>query len=315
MYKYYKLPLIRMESFIYYSKKIGCNFLLCQGPGGNTSIKSGKYIYIKKSGMFLSDSDKNIFKKVELSSILDFYKARNNDEKFENTLSIETPFHVLLANKYVFHYHSLASIIMSSIYSRQELNNFLFKNKILPVDYIRPGNELAKEIIKKNNNKNFEKFFLYNHGIVVKGNNVKKVYSEINHLENLFKKYIDYEKLRKVTNTLLGLKVFNNKIENPNPKINYELFSGKYLFPDHSVFFPDSFKQLNKVDLNRDVTFDDKYIYLNKSLNSTEEIYFKTLLIIFNYINDKKVKNYIKPDIGIKLRESSDEQLRIKVNK
>ena len=121
--------------------------------------------------------------------------------------------------------------------------------------------------------------------------------------------------LRKVTNTLLGLKVFNNKIENPNPKINYELFSGKYLFPDHSVFFPDSFKQLNKVDLNRDVTFDDKYIYLNKSLNSTEEIYFKTLLIIFNYINDKKVKNYIKPDIGIKLRESSDEQLRIKVNK
>ena len=87
------------------------------------------------------------------------------------------------------------------------------------------------------------------------------------------------------------------------------------MFPDHSVFFPDSFKQLNKVDLNKDVTFDDKYIYLNKSLNSTEEIYFKTLLIIFNYINDKKVKNYIKPDIGIKLRESSDEQLRIKVNK
>ncbi len=42
-----------MKSFINYSEKIGKNFLLCQGPGGNTSIKFDKSILIKKSGSFL----------------------------------------------------------------------------------------------------------------------------------------------------------------------------------------------------------------------------------------------------------------------
>ena len=41
---YYKLALHTMESFIKYSEKVGNNFLLCQGPGGNTSIKIDKSI-------------------------------------------------------------------------------------------------------------------------------------------------------------------------------------------------------------------------------------------------------------------------------
>ena len=67
---YYKLALHTMESFIKYSEKIGNNFLLCQGPGGNTSVKSEKNIYIKKSGHLLSKSaKKETFKEVNFTDI------------------------------------------------------------------------------------------------------------------------------------------------------------------------------------------------------------------------------------------------------
>ena len=60
-------------------------------------------------------------------------------KKFDKELSIETPLHVLLNSKYIFHYHSIASILISAIYDKKTLNNELTKNKILPIKYIRPG--------------------------------------------------------------------------------------------------------------------------------------------------------------------------------
>ena len=92
-----------MKSFLKYSKEIGNNFLLTQGPGGNTSTKISENIYIKKSGMHLSDSVNNsIFQKVNLNKIISFYETNKNNQKFEEGLSIETPIHVLLDEKHVF---------------------------------------------------------------------------------------------------------------------------------------------------------------------------------------------------------------------
>ena len=76
-----------------------------------------------------------------------------------------------------------------------------------------------------------------------------------------------------------------------------------------------NFKKLkNKLDV-KFINFDEDYIYLNKPINKTAEIYFKSLIIIYSLIKDKKIKNYISRDIGTKLRQSDDEQLRIKLNK
>ena len=153
---YYKLALHTMESFIKYSEKIGNNFLLCQGPGGNTSVKINENIYVKKSGYLLSQSaKKETFKKISLIDINNFYTNNSNDKKFDKELSIETPLHVLLSSKYVFHYHSIASILISAIYKKDTLNRFLINNSILPIDYIRPGHELAKEIVSSNHEYNF----------------------------------------------------------------------------------------------------------------------------------------------------------------
>ena len=315
MYRYYKLPLNRMKSFINYSGKIGNNFLLVQGPGGNTSMKENNHILIKKSGFLLSDSStKNIFKKINFENISKFYNGKNpNNKKFHPELSIEAPLHVLLNSKYVFHYHSIASIVVSSIYNKKELNSLLLSNNILPINYIRPGIELAQEIILKNNKHNFSLFFLYNHGFIIEENNVSVLYKKIFEIESLFSKLINYKKLRNLSSGLVNLNLTNNKIENPFPKIDYKKFNGKYLFPDHSVFFPNFFTDVkNKNEL---IYYDKDYFYFNKRLTETELTYFKTLLAIYALVNDKEIVNFIKKDKGLMLRNSNDEKLRIEASK
>jgi len=304
VYKYYKLALNTMESFINYSEKIGNNFLLCQGPGGNTSIKTENKILIKKSGHLLSQSkNKNTFKKVKLNDIKGFYENAQNERKFDESLSIETPLHVLLDSKYIFHYHSIASILISAIYNKNELDKKLINNNILPIKYIRPGLELASEINNRNKKYNFDSFFLYNHGVVIEDNNVSSLYRKILSMESLFSELIDYKKLKLVAREVINLEFKNYKIKNLYPEINYNNFKDKYLFPDHPVFFPNSFE------------YDNDYIYFDKKLNSVELIYFKALFVLYILIGDKKIRNYIKKDTGIKLRSSKDEQLRIKINK
>lgn len=301
---YYKLALHTMESFIKYSEKVGNNFLLCQGPGGNTSIKIDKSIFVKKSGHLLSNSSKKeTFKKVNLTDINNFYINNLKDIKFDKELSIETPLHVLLSSKYVFHYHSIASILISSIYKKNTLNKYLISNNIVPIDYIRPGYELAQAMSLSKNKYEFKSFFLYNHGIVVEGKNIKKVYEIIRSIENLFSNLIDYSELKNITKVVLSTKFNDYKFNNPNSKLDYKKFKDKYLFPDHPVFFPDFFD------------FDKKYIYVKKELNTTETQYFQTLLILYNLIGEKKVLNFINKDIGEKLRKSEDEQHRLSINK
>ncbi len=304
-----------MKSFINYSEKIGKNFLLCQGPGGNTSIKFDKSILIKKSGSFLSDSRReNIFKEIKLNNILHHYKNDNlKNTKFNKDLSIEAPLHVMLPSKYVLHYHSITSIIISSIYKKSEINSFLYKNEILPIKYVRPGLKLAEEIVNLNTKYNFESFFLYNHGVILEGNNLQKLYNKIFHIEKLFSKLIDYQKLNFILKDVIKLKQIDNKIKNPSPDVKYEKFSGKYLFPDHSVFFPNFFSEKkNTIDT---IQYDSNFFYFKNKLSETELTYFKTLLIIYGLINDNKIINYINKDVGKKLRISEDEILRIDINK
>ena len=304
-----------MKSFINYSEKIGKNFLLCQGPGGNTSIKFDKSILIKKSGSFLSDSRReNIFKEIKLNNILHHYKNDNlKNTKFNKDLSIEAPLHVMLPSKYVLHYHSISSIIISSIYKKSEINSFLYKNEILPIKYVRPGLKLAEEIVNLNTKYNFKSFFLYNHGVILEGNNLQKLYNKIFHIEKLFSKLIDYQKLNFILKDVIKLKQIDNKIKNPSPDVKYEKFSGKYLFPDHSVFFPNFFSEKkNTIDT---IQYDSNFFYFKNKLSETELTYFKTLLIIYGLINDNKIINYINKDVGKKLRISEDEILRIDINK
>lgn len=291
-----------MKSFFEYSYKIGSNFLLCQGPGGNTSYKFEDKIFIKKSGYHLKDSkNKNIFEEVDLQKIKNHYKT-NNDNRYRNTLSIETPLHVLLNSNYVFHYHSLASILLSLIFEKSFLNTFLVKNGLIPISYMRPGLELAHEIVKINPEKQSGYYFLYNHGVVIESNNLSKIYKDILKIEKIFGKLIDYQLLKKTSQIIINTNLEGMKFINPNPKIDYLKYAGKYFFPDHAVFFPKFFE------------FDYKYFYFEKKLNDTEVLYFKSVLILLTFLKGGDVKNFISNLQGEKLSNSKDELLRKKLN-
>ena len=103
-----------IKKFYNVSKEIGENYSLIQGAGGNTSFKDGDYIAIKKSGSNLSESIKNdIFSSKNLIDLKNFYNNETQNKKYSDELSIETPLHIIFSEKYVFHYHSLLSIIIS----------------------------------------------------------------------------------------------------------------------------------------------------------------------------------------------------------
>ena len=310
-----------MNSFLNYSKRIGSNFLLSQGPGGNTSTKYKGNIYIKKSGMYLEGSqNKNIFEKVNLENIRDFYKKNKSDLKYSNSLSIESPIHVLLDDKHIFHYHSISSIIISLIIEKKTLNKYLKNENITAIKYLRPGYSLGAEIINKTSKRKINSFFLYNHGMIVAGNSLEKIYLRINEIEYLFKKFIDFKILNKLIKEIEILDSTKDKtilIKNPKKNLNYEKFNNKYFFPDHAVFLPYHFINKDKWDKkNKEcIIFDKEYIYINFPMDKAQKIYLKTLLIICVYIDSNKIINFISELDGLSLRESEDEILRIQLNK
>ena len=95
--------------------------------------------------------------------------------------------HVLSDARYIFHYHSIASIICSAIFKQDSLNKLLLEEKILPIKYLRPGLSLALEIKDSKDKKDFSSVFLHNHGMVVEGTNLQEVYEKIYEIEDFLK--------------------------------------------------------------------------------------------------------------------------------
>ncbi len=286
--------------------------MLCQGPGGNTSFKKDGEIFIKKSGLHLSKSKIGTFQKINYESISNFYEKNiNSDLKYNKNLSIETPLHVLSKAKYVFHYHSVASIVCSLIMDKKTLTHFLDEKEIKSISYVRPGFELAKEVQRINKGDGLKSFFLYNHGMLVEGENLQNIMKQILLIENYFAEIIDYPHLLKLKDSLYNVGQNGLLITNPDSSIQYEIFNDKFFFPDHAVFFPYTISQ----DKNSPIAYDQNNIIFNKKLTETELIYFRTLLIIFSYIKDKELFNYIDLKTSNALRNSDDEIYRKKLNK
>jgi ribulose-5-phosphate 4-epimerase/fuculose-1-phosphate aldolase len=304
-----------MKTFIKYSKQIGSDFTLCQGPGGNTSYKVGDYIYLKKSGHSLSNVNKeSVFKKVVYRDILNFYKeTKNTENRFDNELSIEAPLHVLLNQRYIFHYHSISSILLSAIHDNSKLNRILAENDILAVEYMRPGNKLAQHIKNLDINSKSNIFFLHNHGMIISGNNIQNLVKKIYKVEKLINNLLPDVDLNRIIHTVSTVDLTGVKINNPFPSIDYAKYADKYLFPDHAVFFPDFFSK--KTNIENTILFDEDFIFLNKKLNHVQKLYLQTILTIYGGLGESKIKNFIKPSSGQKLRKSKDEIIRLKNNK
>ena len=308
-----------IKKFLKLSKSVGEDFNLIQGPGGNTSYKDDNLIYIKKSGSFLSESeDGDIFIVENIKELEEFYKLSDNYEKFNSEMSIETPLHIIFKEKYVFHYHSLLSIIISTKYKLELIKKFCFENNISWIPYKRPGTDLAKEVLKNISEDKVKIYFLQNHGMLIASNTLSLIDSSIKSTEALFKNKLQIDgSLRFDMLHLINSnsQLFEYSFKEHFQFENLEKINDKYFFPDHAVFGSKIFQKYTpQMNIENDIVYyQNNKIFVKKPLTNSEIEVISSVLQISNFCED--IENFIDLDLANELLNSEDEILRINKNK
>lgn len=185
------------KELIEHSVKVGTNLDLVQASGGNTSWKSTGTVWVKGSGKCLKDANsQQIFAQInfgELSqsqiiSCLDFTPYTIGSI----TPSIETNFHILIDNPFVTHLHSLAAIAFGSMkLSSDDISELCERNNISILSYVRPGVDLAREVI---NVQDCQKriLLLENHGVIFSAENTSDLEFKIRNFEKEVSNFIKF---------------------------------------------------------------------------------------------------------------------------
>jgi HAD superfamily hydrolase (TIGR01549 family) len=280
------------------SKYVGERFDLVQAGGGNSSIKIGNWMFIKSSGVNMTQ-----ISTTDGYVIIDNKKLRNDiavsstkDVTSYNVIgkkrgSIETFMHSIL-KKYTVHLHPIQvnRILVSK--NAETISKLLFPDALI-IEYLTPGIKVCEEINKKYNNQ--ELIFLINHGIIITCDSCEKVYDTLECVINKFESYqnINYEKF-KYTNVLSNY--INNEFNLDNVsylcqndmiinylKYNIDLFKEKITFPDALIYcgIKPLFMQKTKVidtfyheynELPKIIIVNDSVYINSNSLNKCKEI-------------------------------------------
>jgi rhamnose utilization protein RhaD (predicted bifunctional aldolase and dehydrogenase) len=254
---------------------LGKDRLLVQGAGGNVSWKEQGVLWIKGSGTWLANADKeDLFVPVSLTDLQAALSQANFDIKpqviGEWTLrpSIETILHALMPQKIVVHLHAVEALAHLVTRESRALIQQLFKQAnpeavhISFVGYHKPGPELAKAIdraLKHQPNANV--IFLKNHGIVIGGNSIQEIGLLLQSITNIFQsKWVSQQNaslkiLPTVTSKYPEYYVAFPDIEAQRlafePTLFKRLQADWTLFPDHVVFLgPKAFTYSSWDDFN-----------------------------------------------------------------
>lgn len=184
--------------------------------GGNTSFKNDNYLWIKASGVALSDISEEGFvkmsrEKLKVISERSYSKDSNEREaQVKEDLaaavvsidgkrpSVETSMHDVIDYPFVVHTHPTVVNSISCSKDAEELTKKVLGDDVLFIKYIDPGyvlfKKVADEIINFKNSKGFvpKVILLENHGIFVSSSTIeeiKSIYAEIE------KKILNYAKL------------------------------------------------------------------------------------------------------------------------
>ncbi|EFF9713809.1 class II aldolase/adducin family protein [Escherichia coli] len=172
-----------------YCAEIGADPLLVQGAGGNVSWKEDGTLWIKASGTWLSNAEKEeIFIPVDLAGIKSEIAKRNfsatpkvvSDVKLKP--SIETMLHALMPHRVVIHLHAIE--ILAHLVRRdfeKYFDSALDKTFCFSVvDYHKPGSDLALAVeAALTKCPSADVIFLKNHGVVIGGENVIDVHKKL----------------------------------------------------------------------------------------------------------------------------------------
>jgi len=226
----------KINEFAVYSRKIGRDKTLVQGPGGNLSIKlNGDLMLIKSSGVQLKDVyHASGFSALSYNYIHDFYAASNgeigdedmNEVLAEATLkgddraSMEAAAHAILSGDVVHTHPVYVNSILCSLNSREACAEAFdgFDYEYIPS--AMPGAELTGKLLKSSSDK--EIFFLENHGLIVRYGSLKECVSLTEEINEAARDY-----LKKKIPNFVKFEDFNGAKK--------EIAEG-YLYPDDIMF-------------------------------------------------------------------------------
>lgn len=237
------------------------NVVWIQGAGGNSSFKSDNNLYIKASGrrikeiLSINDCAKVLIDpcKNEIKNIIfnfgtesDYKDALEANSLIKNLRpSMETGFHLFCEGQFVFHLHSLISILLADLVSKniEFLNwyNHHWKKKLgtfIVLDNCMPGLELSASINKNINN---QIFLVKNHGVILSFND-----------EHFLSHYKQFE-LEAITFLKLPNNLVNYYKKSALELINIfpELLTSKLKF-----YFPDFVIMKKRIDLFLNTQFE-----------------------------------------------------------
>ena len=286
------------SELIAHSVKIGTNLDFVQAAGGNTSYKQDGLITVKASGKRLKDAaSKNIFVTLDITSLTEdlILSTENFSHLSQGELapSIETNFHILLKNKFVTHVHSIGSIAVGvSSELARSLTNLWDQLNLKIIPYVRPGIELAKQIVKV---QDFQKsqLLLQNHGIIVSGNS----FQEIEDFLGTFEAEV--------------LRIIENLPASESNPSWVEILTSGVLTPDEAVFLGESPFVASNKESERFITINSNHIIsipenFHKDQKKLAEFYIRLAKIL-----DRKVTvNYLEPNEVVELLNWDKEILR-----
>ena len=170
--------------FLALSARCGRDPLRIQGPGGNSSIKSGDRMWIKASGTELADAEtREIFVEVDLAAARaeadgagdGSCRAAVVDPGATLRPSIETTFHAVPDWPVVVHTHSVAALVHAvSPEGRAAARGKLAGLDAELVPYEKPGLPLTLEIRRRVRGRE-RVILLENHGLIVAGRTAAEV--------------------------------------------------------------------------------------------------------------------------------------------
>lgn len=233
------------------SRFCGERFDLVQAGGGNSSVKYGHYMFIKASGVNMTNIDTNNgYVVIDNKKILNDISNNNVKDVTNYNLfgtkrgSIETFMHSIL-KKYTLHLHPIQINKILITIDAIKIIKELFSEALI-IDYFTPGIKICNEIQKVY--KDEKLIFLINHGIIITSDNYEDLHEILKNVIDKFeeKQNINYNKY-KFTNQIssyINIK-FNisnitylceNSIVINYLKNNKNLFEEKITFPDALIY-------------------------------------------------------------------------------
>ena len=245
-----------------YCARVGQEPLLVQAAGGNVSWKESGTLWIKASGAWLADADKDdIFVPVALDALRAALASGPSHLRLPEATeghvrpSIETFMHAVMPQRIVIHLHAIEALAVLVRVDAQETLRARLQDHFRWqwVQYRQPGAQLARSVaVVLDRSPRTNVVFLQNHGILIGGDTIGEIDRLINALLLALKQDVasaesGSQPIRKYPNALPTGSLEYVAIEDARiqslvhtPELYRRLLGAWALYPDHVVFLGES---------------------------------------------------------------------------